>query len=1348
MGGQSVFTGAAYQAAAAASVMARMVAETSLNWLEPLNDRPQVLSAETGGTGDDLRVVLGAEQPVLEVQAKRSLSGKKALVETLTEISRRSSRTGGPGEEVILLVGRGSSPEISDTFASDLTRLRQGRSDVRPITSYVFDSLENAQTLLRKLRVVPLDLETMASSGNQAAIANLRLVLDDQEEAARAWDTLLAKGVEICKGGQVNREEVEGLLRARNFTLRPVGPDARWELRLDHARDLFQRDRPKTAKGVVEALEQDLRAKSVGPRVRARLYNSMGAGLNQNDPKGAVEWFERALEFLAVPTATQFKGETELPLAVGVNWVDTTINLAAGLFASGKPVDAAVTLEPVLSLRPARAKAWGLAVRIAFVREQSPPLPPAEVADSPELREARAAAALERGDWQEAADLATRLISEGHQPVHLVALRASALVNSVIRADDANDRRSRLLAAERAATSAIERLEDTELDGHLVDTLIARAAVLELLDKPAEARADYARVQAIAPSNPNLLRKKVQELQERGDTTAALALLSDELSASNVVLLLLRAHVRLDAEDRAELVEQDLRSALELVELSNGRMKNEHRIHIAEVATRIEAVDLAEEALRNVPNGEMDWIMAVIKGRIAFMQENHHDGVAAYREAEKKAPNGEERERALIEFAAALSESGEHADAVAVYAEMDAGRPSHRGFRSYVNTLMRLEKFETVMSLLDRLEVQNVNSGVESLPVWALRVAVDIAWRQENFPSVIRYVLPLARNPLETESRLILASAYINTRQAESALPILRELSSQEDLPPRERMQTANLLKETGADAEALAQAFTALRQEPDDKQLIMNFVGIVATEAAEEPLEVKPDPAGGEAEPVSVDEGLPTVVADSWVRLVTDRASPVEYLIYSSPPVNAGRNEYLASDPAIQDILGKKRGEVVIRNAGRWTERHYRIEEILPAVVYVFRKLINEFEGRFPDTPFIQQYEVGETPTPESLAPILATLRASKDYTERIWAEYRAKRLPIAVVAVALRQPLGQTLGDLIGRPDQYVYADSPDAEEFAADVATAESSSRLVMTRQAFATLINMDAFDRVFSNYEVLVPSSLVEELEAELKQWNALVDKGRLGLFERDGGFGLSEIKPGEAGPLAIQFQKAVDELKSGGKVILRPLSALTEKDRKWRENLLGSSSFDAIAISRAEGAALYADDWGLKGIARNEYGVSSFSTAALTAALFAQRKISEEEYEDNTISLVRLGHYFVSIRSATIAAAFRKDHRIAQRVIARLGDPSLQLSSAVNVAVDALRLLGLTPIVAVSLQEATVALLRALLEGKSAYEIIPLFLSLAKTKFNLMPKQLAIIHSATMEVVRALGSVPRIRPRND
>lgn len=152
MGGQSVFTGAAYQAAAAASVMARMVAETGLNWLEPLNDRPQVLSGETGGTGDDLRVVLGTGQPVLEVQAKRSLSGKRALVETLTEITRRSSRTGGAGEEVILLVGSGSSRDISDPFASDLARLRQGRPDVRPTTSYVLENLENAQTLLRKLR--------------------------------------------------------------------------------------------------------------------------------------------------------------------------------------------------------------------------------------------------------------------------------------------------------------------------------------------------------------------------------------------------------------------------------------------------------------------------------------------------------------------------------------------------------------------------------------------------------------------------------------------------------------------------------------------------------------------------------------------------------------------------------------------------------------------------------------------------------------------------------------------------------------------------------------------------------------------------------------------------------------------------------------------------------------------------------------------------------------------------------------------------------------------------------------------------------------------------------------------
>ncbi len=1338
MGGRSVFTGASFQASAAAAVMAHMIAESRLNWLELQDDRPQTLSGETGGTGDDLRVMLCDGLPVIEVQAKRSLSGPKALLETLTEIAARSAGA-KTTEEIVLLVGGGSSPEVADTFASDVIRFRQGRSDLRHITRGILEKLDSADVLLRRLRVIALDFESLGSSGTQAAIANLRLVLENREDAESAWDTLVAEGVRICKGGQITRTAVATLLRSRQFALGPVGPDARWELRLDHIRDLFKQDRPRTAKGVVEELEKELRGKAVGPRVRARLNNSLGVAFHQNhQPLVAIKYFERALEYLPPPAAGASARDEE----PGVNWSDTTTNLASTFLSSDQSESAAATIEPVLLIRPARPNAWALAAQLEFSGHLEPISIPSEIADTPELREAQVAVAMQQEEWDKAADIATKLVSEGRRGGQLFALRATAFANAVLLARNPSDHAARLLSADRAGSAAIERLEDTELDNHLVDSLVARAAILEAMGKNSDASADYARVEAIAPFNPNLLRRKVNVLEESGDYAGGLALLSDEVVRGSPILLVLRAHVSIGAEQHLA-ARRDLEAALDHLEPKTDRSSLSICLNIAELTTRIAAPDLAEKALRRASDSGSESFRAVLEGRIAFDRANTEQGVAAYRRAEKTATTKSERTDILLELASAFYAAKDFAASVAVYEEVGSGHYHHRGFHSYLRALMRAESYEKVLSLIEGSETEG-EGGIASLPHWALRMAVDIAWRQEDYFKVIHYVQPLADEEQDIESQLLLASAYLSIRREDSALPLLSKLAGRDDLTPEERMQLANLFQATKAKANAASQAFKALRYKPDDKRMIMNFVIVLATESDVPADNASLDHRGhGDVNEAQEAEGLTAVTPDSWVRLVPDRAAPIEYFIYASPPVEAGKNEYLVSDAVVQDTVGKKRGDVIIRNPGRWNERHYRVDEILPAIVQVFRRHITEFEGRFPDTPFIQQYDVGEKPTLETLAPLLATLRASSDYSDRIWGEYDAKRLPICLVAVALKRPLGQTIGAIASAPNRYVFTDPPHTAEFAESVRIAQESSRLVITRQSFATMLTIGRLDRILADHEVLVPASLLEELHAEIDEYSTLVEKGRIGMFETDGGFGISEIKPGEAAPWLLKLQNASANLESRGTVLRRPLSALKARDQEWRENLLGSSSFDAVAIARAESTPLFADDWGLRSVAKAEFGVQSFSTAAFSTALLERGEVSNQDHEEDTIQLILLKHYFIPIRPQTVLTAFRKDRRTAQSVISRLADPELDVSSSVGVAVAALRAIGLTPIVSVSLREATVLLLRALLADKSGHDVIPLFLLLAREAFKLMPQQLHDVHEATMGIVRALGYVPRI-----
>ena len=89
-GGSAAERGLDFQARASAIVMAHLLVEQPLGWLEGiLDDTPRELHAETGGPGDDISFsVEGGE--VIEIQAKRGLQRGNHLWDSLMSLSRVS----------------------------------------------------------------------------------------------------------------------------------------------------------------------------------------------------------------------------------------------------------------------------------------------------------------------------------------------------------------------------------------------------------------------------------------------------------------------------------------------------------------------------------------------------------------------------------------------------------------------------------------------------------------------------------------------------------------------------------------------------------------------------------------------------------------------------------------------------------------------------------------------------------------------------------------------------------------------------------------------------------------------------------------------------------------------------------------------------------------------------------------------------------------------------------------------------------------------------------------------------------------------------------------------------------
>ncbi|TXH70565.1 MAG: NACHT domain-containing protein [Thiothrix sp.] len=126
-GGAATSAGINFQAVVSAIACIYMVRGQSLLWLNGLaEDIPVVVDAETGGAGDDLRLLLKSGETI-EVQVKKGLKADDNLWTTLLSLARGVySQSINYG---VLIVSPTSSNTITEYLSRDIIRLGEGRDD-------------------------------------------------------------------------------------------------------------------------------------------------------------------------------------------------------------------------------------------------------------------------------------------------------------------------------------------------------------------------------------------------------------------------------------------------------------------------------------------------------------------------------------------------------------------------------------------------------------------------------------------------------------------------------------------------------------------------------------------------------------------------------------------------------------------------------------------------------------------------------------------------------------------------------------------------------------------------------------------------------------------------------------------------------------------------------------------------------------------------------------------------------------------------------------------------------------------------------------------------------------------
>jgi hypothetical protein len=188
-----------YQADTIAYIAAHGLAGQPLGWFDGINDIPARWLVETGGPGDDIRVVTGEGCPI-EIQCKHGLrrgSDYDSMFSRLCRGLQVDAELRG-----VVLVDRHSSEAIRSDLKNDLSRIGQGRTDAtKPITKELLKAFaEQGLTdlgLFARLQIIVVDLDEGADG--VAAACSLLSAVVDPTMSGTAFELLGKRGHALTK---------------------------------------------------------------------------------------------------------------------------------------------------------------------------------------------------------------------------------------------------------------------------------------------------------------------------------------------------------------------------------------------------------------------------------------------------------------------------------------------------------------------------------------------------------------------------------------------------------------------------------------------------------------------------------------------------------------------------------------------------------------------------------------------------------------------------------------------------------------------------------------------------------------------------------------------------------------------------------------------------------------------------------------------------------------------------------------------------------------------------------------------------------------------------------------------
>jgi tetratricopeptide (TPR) repeat protein len=746
----------------------------------------------------------------------------------------------------------------------------------------------------------------------------------------------------------------------------------------------------------------------------------------------------------------------------------------------------------------------------------------------------------------------------------------------------------------------------------LSDSLVIRATanVLRREDKAAES--DFNEAIRCGPDNASVYHRYATYLFNQSRIDEAISQLRKSLSINSVgeveYFLAGILSERNEPGDRREATDiyvrlalagdEDLKSDPPETSSGNARSLRLAAFHSAiEEFVDADRLDDAETFLGRIPPHRLSETAILSARSKVKLARGDSSGASTLAEEALRHVGEDTPELDLRSLALQLGKLERHKEALPLWLRINESVGYGNDVRHLVRCAERVKRFDVILKVAEATRNAGVFDPwllfkeVETLEVFDLEKAIGLL--QDR----------LKNHPDDKHARIRLSFLGLKWGRPELIDARPEALPSLDEATPTGGAITVDILRQHGDPNAALRYAYELVRRYPDDADANASLIKVFF------------DPSSRALtifESAEVGIGAAVHYAES-----EDRERWV--IIEDSPNPRPELGEYPPTHPLAEALIGKRVGDTVTLSKTSARDRTAVIKEILSKYVHRVREVVDSWQLRFPDQPFIQVFRVVTTdPVTGEEVPDFTDLKIVADkrfeQTSEAEATYRNQVIPLHLFAHCVGCDPFWAVHLAASKPDLVIRSNRGRDEEQTAALEALGTSHTLVLdlTALAMTSLLQLEGLLKRWRG-KLVISQSTATELRSTKE--NLSSKRGRSGHYGKcEKGYYIREAPAEVTRAEADSFTAFVDSVLAVCEV--RGCPAMAELDPEMRENLVhafGQHGTESMLLARNPGHALWTEDITVSDIAVSEFSVRRVWAQSVLAHATNIGLISPDDY---------------------------------------------------------------------------------------------------------------------------------------